>query len=137
MWWILIAVLHPGTPFQVTNAVGPYPSAEVCRLAGKSMMPSDERFWTPEEVANQRRHDAEERVRQEAAHRERVAAAKAKAKGRPFTVDDPWNCRKERYDAAGKLIEGSGDYGCISINAVTEPRAVTGCVKVEESNENK
>lgn len=126
MWWILIAMLHPGTPFQVTSAIGPYPSLELCKLAGKATMPSDERFWTQEEINNQRQHELEERARREVIHKERVAAARAKAKGKPFTVEDPWNCKTEHYDATGKLLRDQNDYGCISINTVSEPRAVTG-----------
>lgn len=50
-WWILVTV-YPRTiqDTQRVEARGPYPSADLCRVAGRAMFPDDHRFWTPEEV---------------------------------------------------------------------------------------
>jgi hypothetical protein len=50
-WWFLVDVY--GTQHGIGDgprAKGPFPSKELCRVAGASMFPSDSRFWTPKQV---------------------------------------------------------------------------------------
>lgn len=46
-WWILVRIMSgPSDGFNIPRAIGPYPSQEMCRIAGREMMPVDRRFWT-------------------------------------------------------------------------------------------
>lgn len=62
-WWILVSVF--GGSDDIPRAIGPYPSQEMCRIAGEHLMPNDRQFWTAE-----KREQTEAREKTEAEKRQ-------------------------------------------------------------------
>lgn len=138
-WWILVQN-HDGRTQPVPLAAGPYPSKEVCRLAGKAMMPDDQRFWTDAEKVDAKAR-AEQRERDVQAV---IAAAWEKNKHQAGSVEFPQrthgvalslgDATRYHFDAAGKIVMVSGSVGYIS-GMLPPPSAITGCVLVASQSE--
>ncbi len=57
-WWFLAQPMPTSAADDVHPvAFGPYPSQELCRVAGFTMMPFDPRFWLPADKATQTKID--------------------------------------------------------------------------------
>lgn len=55
-WWILATVSGvSGRDGDIPRAIGPYPSEEICMIAGNKLMPSDSRFQTDSQKEEIRR----------------------------------------------------------------------------------
>lgn len=82
-WWILVRAIGSvsGSP-NIVQALGPYPSEELCRVAAHEMMPDETRFMTEGQI--QKRKAAE---KAEAEVIESIRAGEiAKLKGKAGTI---------------------------------------------------
>lgn len=139
-WWVLVASGHIGNPWDIPRALGPYPSAEFCRLAAHSAMPQARQFWTANERAIQRRNDEESALvasRLAAAQRQEIAAiplaTRRSRNGQPVTLSD--RCTVVYFNGEGKQT-GLGQQ-CVHavnvINTYVEPTPLTDCVSIPET----
>lgn len=108
VFYILVRFYGDGQSMlgSIPRAVGPFPNAELCRLAGRDLVPADRRFWLPAEVAEAEKRDKIE------ADKQAAAMKAAQAKGLTY----------------GWL---SGGTGTVMMNSIP-PSAITGCVRVAE-----
>lgn len=118
MWWILVVggLANPYSQAElaisrIPRAMGPYPSAELCRVAGESLMPRERQFWTAEKIqaANTRAWIRDQ---------EREAVAETSP--------------AEPSDYLGWHIQGTTT-GMTS--SWFPPKALTGCVKLYEEEQ--
>lgn len=121
-WWILVASFGSGP--DVPRALGPYPSAEMCRLAARHAMPSAQQFWTEKEISDWKAEQAREQKARDA----KIDSARAKAQGKGFSVD--LGCETYHEPSASAQKNGGMSYIWSCINAVSEPSPITGCVKI-------
>lgn len=70
-YWILVNVIGSPSNPDFPIAMGPYPSLELCQVAGHNRFPEDTRFWTVEQIA---------------AEKERLAQADARRKKELLTA---------------------------------------------------
>jgi len=127
-WWVLVKYdQRSNEQRSAPVAIGPYPSAEFCRLAAHKLMPDERQFWTPQEREAQDKLDAE-------------AAAKWKAtlaalpRGKCSTVDA--NTRSERQvclNGRGEIVSESGAGLILMGESRIPPVAITGCEFIPRS----
>lgn len=136
MWWILtttnaFACGGDCGARKTPEANGPYPSAELCRLAGRNIMPSDRQFWTEAEKEAQLKREAE----RDSALKAKIAAALKKNGGKAGSVsEDSLSCSPSvLFDAQGEIIGAAG--GCTTWGGYIEPTALTGCVAIPQRAE--
>lgn len=63
-WWILVQEDDERCRYR-PSTLGPFPSRELCRIAGHSVMPDDTRFWSRADIAL----DAERKANAQEAYR--------------------------------------------------------------------
>lgn len=114
-WWILV---NPTSWYgqRIPQALGPYPSKELCRIAGKSVMPDDEQFWTELE-----RHDA--KIRREQNERDIQVAIHAKWLQTHKAGEVGMGGSVYKFDKDGNRLQGW------IVNLTSYPEALTGCME--------
>lgn len=127
-WWVLARMFWRSDSPNIPFAIGPYPSENLCRLAARSMMPSDRQFWTSEE-----REAAEQEDKRRAdAYEAEVERARASLGGKAGKVTLESSLTTIEFNAEGKQVgwisSGSGTY--VS-SRPPEPIALSGCVAIE------
>ena len=137
-WWILLQAMSGYTAeIAIPRAAGPYPSQEMCRIAGNKMMPDDRRFWTEEarvkaEAAN--KLEAEKRKAQDAIRSKEIEVAAAHV--REGKIKPGWvtlsSGDKVHLDKDGK--EDVITFGTVSFTSISSPlyTALTPCVEIKE-----
>lgn len=85
-WWILAKRNGGYAEDLIPRAIGPYPSQELCRIAGHDLARDDRRFWTAEERAKAEEADRKEaeawRLKQERHSKEILPFAEAVRAGK-------------------------------------------------------
>jgi hypothetical protein len=125
-WWIIVKFFD--SPFfGGAEALGPYASKELCRRAGKDLMPGARQFWTASDRAAENR-----RRRASDARAARVRSAWEKNGRRAGTVNIGTGGRSEpvTYDDRGLETEPGGVIW-VSDPGPPAPSAVSGCLRVK------
>lgn len=122
-WWILAN--DQSKWGSAPNALGPYPSAELCRIAGHAAMPYDDQFKTTIQIEKDKRAAAVERARQNAA----IAAAPHDKDGWARTKEYGSFHFNAKGEIDGQAVSGGGTWD--SVHSGPSYSAITGCVKVD------
>ena len=117
--------------------LGPYPSRELCRIAGALTFPTDQRFWTAKErAAEQARIKAsrEEAAAQEAARKAALHRAWENGGHKPGRLQ--WRGSSYEFDEHGEEKYTTKTFYGTSLNVTMRScpclEAKTGCVRVVE-----
>lgn len=143
-WWILVQVWGGSCQSEAPRAIGPYPSQEMCRLAGNKIMPDNKLFWTPAAVAEAEAKDRVEAERFKAQQeKERIEIAEigkaiVAGKRKPGTIKLSSGA-SVIFDKDGK--ETGRDWGVLTLNStgpgsgfiISGPfyNALTPCVEIK------
>ena len=130
-WWILVQCFGCGDTGSVPRAIGPYPSQEMCRLAGNRLMPTDRQFWTEAARAKAEEEDKARseraRLQQEALDKEAVVFIARAKRGEklpsPVTLSGG-----ERVFIEPGLIEG--DYHAVAVRNLTGTASYGGFLSI-------
>jgi hypothetical protein len=121
-WWILVHSFTGNSGLDVPRALGPYPSKDLCRIAGRTAMPDDRRFYTADELAKKDADEQERRRKRDA----EIASKKPDKAGWIY-----FDCEAIHVGKDGKP-DGQSSTSCISV-PWSYLSAITDCVAVEDS----
>lgn len=115
LWWFLAQ----DTKTERVSSIGPFPSADMCRLAGDQMT-DDPRFWTAKRVVDEQRRRAERNIAQRTAIK--------KADKTPGVWVDSGGYGLFRRIPSGGIHQHGGGHP----NRTTRHQALTGCIAERE-----
>lgn len=131
-WWFLVSV--DGPRGADTRIQGPFPTAELCRVAGELTVPSDRRFWLPAKVAKAEQEDRERAARYEQEWQAKLAQARVMAKtakpGSAVTVGNAtWHVTKDQT-----IDEESWSLSLYGFESITlgATSALSGCLSTDQ-----
>lgn len=124
-WWILASVSGTGSNVDAPVALGPYPSQELCRVAGESRFSFDSRFWTEAHIAEEKKRYADAEAKRQAELRTAPHDKNGYAHLSDGTV--------VHFNQKGEQDGGFSSGGSMSMEYCPCYRAITACVKVSES----
>ena len=107
------------------RVLGPFPSAELCRIAGRDTFPEDQRFFTPQEIEKETARRKEEDEKKKELIANAIKTKKPTKDG--WWVDLGDGCSTVLVNSSGETIISS--YKCIVAGTLQrQPEAITGCV---------
>lgn len=140
-WWILVRDYEGYGLRTVYRVLGPFQSAELCRLAGHDFAPAEARFWNDQQKAEHEEYERQAEIRARSEFLNRIAEARKLMKlekdGHLRVEKDRSSCEQHFVHVdpvTGEEVDegSSGQWisSCVSIDAGGfSSRPVTGCVK--------
>ena len=124
-WYILARYYEDNK--RIPRILGPFPSRELCRLAGEDTFPDDPRFWTSQHIVEHNAKLAKDRAERESQIAEKLKTAKRDKNGRVWVTLDSGS--QILIDKDGKEVGWSGPLSAFA--GSMPPDAITGCVTRE------